>query len=343
MELSEIESALKKDYPEATEAEVKRYVRSCHQQGGKKKSLEDIKVEAEKALEDYLDWRSCYGLDYKKEEGGTETTTTKDDASDWKYAVEKAVVAWGSLKRAKEREQKLAQEKDTPEEKVLVNYDIDVSDSQKEDKDDQKEDKEKSDVPSATNDEETKTEEMVLEEEQKKQLSQIIFQHVMNDENVITDREGNKILYVLPALINRQVADADFYAMALSFYLDRKFDRSSEEKMTVVIDVRAGEGWPNPLAVMMIKFAHTVAKQLQHRYPERLNSLVVFPLPFVAIGVWVAIKSVFHLAVMDKIMLVSGPADVDSPVPKDKLVGIIDPEILDALEKLRVDNFKPTG
>lgn len=322
---------------------MKRFVRSCQERG--KKSSDDVQAEAEKALEEYLDWRSCYGLDYKKDETNNETIlTTPDDAGDWRWAVEKAVVACGSLKRAKELEEQLAQKKDATDEdkKTLVNYDMDLSDSQKEDV---KEDKEKSEsnVPTATTDDGTKTEEMLADDENKKQLSQIIFQHVINDENAITDREGNKILYVLPALINRKVADADFYALAISFYLDRKFDRTSEEKMTVVIDVRAGEGWPNPLAVMMIKFAHTVAKQLQHRYPERLKSLVVFPLPFVAIGVWVAIKSVFHLAVMDKIIMVSGPADQDSPVPKEKLEGIIDPEILDTMEKLRKDNFRPIG
>ena len=348
MELSEIESALKTEYPEATEAEVKRFVRAC-QHGGKKISMEEVKVEAEKALEDYLDWRSCYGLDYKRDGTENETTIPNNgtDAADWKLAMEKAVVAWGSLKRAKEQEQKLAQAKDSTDDdqKAPVNYDVDLSDSQKSEKDDPTQDKEKSEVDdsSPNSDEETKTEEMLADEQKKKELSQVIFQHVLNDENIITDREGNKILYVLPALINRKVADADFYSLALSFYLDRKFDRASEEKMTVVIDVRAGAGWPNPMAVMMIKFAHTVAKQLQHRYPERLHSLVVFPLPFVAIGVWAAIKTVFQSEMMDKIMLVSGPAEQDSPVPMDKLEGRIDPEILDAIEKLRRDNFKPIG
>lgn len=325
--------------------------------GGKKSSVEVVKAEAEKALEDYLDWRSCYGLDYKKDNETTESNnsgeeamaTKHDDASDWRFAVEKALVAWVSLKRAKEQEQKLAQEKKKTDEaeKVLVNYDMDVSDSQKSDKEDGKEENERSseskDQSETTTEEETKTEEILVDEEKKKELSQVIFQHAVDDENVVTDREGNKILYVLPALINRKVADADFYSMALSFYLDRKFDRSSEERMTVVIDVRAGEGWPNPLAVMMIKFAHTVAKQLQHRYPERLKALVVFPLPFVAIGVWAAIKSVFHLEIMNKVILASGPADQDSPIPTDKLEGVIDPEILETLEKLRRDHFKPIG
>ncbi len=337
--MDEIEIALKADFPEATEAEVKRFVRSCQDE---KKDADNVKAEAEKALEDYLDWRSCFGLDYTKDET---SATSKSDADDWRLAVEKSLQANASMRRAKELEDKRAQDevKRAETESVPVNYDIEFSDSQKSDAVD-KEIVEatsgKDEAKDANYDEPAKE---ILEDENKKDLSQIIFQHVGKDGNPITDKHGSKILYVLPALINRRVAQADFYALALSFYLDRKFDRSSEEKMTVVIDVRAGEGWPNPMAVMMVKFAHTVMRQLQPRYPERLKSLVVFPLPWAAMGVWVAIKRVFQLDILDKITLVSGPADAGSPLPKEKLEGLIDPEVLDIMEQLRIDHFRPIG
>lgn len=346
-DMNDIEVALKADFPEATEAEVKRFLRSC--QNGNNKGEDEVKLEAEKLLEDYLDWRSCFGLDYKKEE--SDVTSSDADADDWKFAIEKSLEAYASMRRAKELEAKLAQEevRKAEAEKVPVNYDVEFSDSQKSECGDTKGNEAASATTGSTSndacdlDNKDDTANEMSEDEKKKKLSQIIFQHIGKDGSPITDKGGSKILYVLPALINRKVAQADFYALALSFYLDRKFDRSSEEKMTVVIDVRAGDGWPNPMAVMMVKFAHTVMRQLQQRYPERLESLVVFPLPWAAMGVWSAIKRVFRLDILDKITLVSGPAETTSPLPKEKIEGLIDPDILDAMEQLRIDYFKPIG
>jgi hypothetical protein len=341
--MSGIETALRAEFPEATEAEVKRFVRSC--QDGKK-DADLVKTQAEKVLEDYLDWRSCYGLDYNNEAVGT------SDADDWKFAIEKALEVNASMRRAKELEKKLAEEaaKEEEEKKAPVNYDIDFSDSLKSEGDDKKEDnplkeEENGEAKDETENGETKdeTSEEMSDDEKKKELAQIIFQHNDNDGNPIKDKDGFKILQVLPGLINRQVAQADFYALALSFYLDRKCDRASQEKMTVVIDVRAGEGWPNPMAVVMVKFVRTIVRELQLHYPERLHSLVLFPVPWAAMGIWAAIKAVFRSEMLNKTTLVSGPADRAARLPKEKLVGLIDESVLDLTEQFRLDHFKPIG
>lgn len=339
--MSGIEIALRTEFPEATEAEVRRFATACEDP---KKDADTIKEEAAKFLEDYLDWRSCFGLDYKKEEAET------PDVEDWNFAVEKALEVNASMRRAQELEKKLAedQKKEAQQEKAFVSYDMDFSDSHRSETEGQnKEAEEGTKTEGGTNvkeedDGDEKATEMA-DDEKKKELSQIIFQHHDENGKPIKDRKGFKILHVLPGLINRIVAQADFYALALSFYLDRKFDRASEEKMTVVIDVRAGEGWPNPVAFMMVKFVRTITRQLQQRYPERLNSLVVFPVPWAAMGVWAAIKRVFRLEIMDKITLVSGPADRAAALPKAKLDDSIDAGTLDMMEQFRLDHFKPIG
>jgi len=338
--MSGVESTLKSEFPEATEAEVKRFVRACQ---NPKLDADAVKAQAEKLLEDYLDWRSCYGLDYKEEEG-----VESPDAEDWKFAIEKSLEVNASMRRAKDLEKKLADEqaKQAQEEKQPVSYDIDVSDSQKSEGEDKKEEsQEKSTSNSDAKDADDKEETAEMSDDQKKkELSQVIFQHKDKDGNPITDKEGCKILYVLPGLINRRVAQADFYALALSFYLDRKFDRASEEKMTVVIDVRAGEGWPNPVAFMMVKFVHTITRQLQQHYPERLKSLIVFPVPWAAQGVYAAIiKNVFRSEILEKITLISGPASQAAPLPREKLRELLADKVLDLTEQFRLDHFKPIG
>ena len=330
-----IEAFLRSEFPEATEAEVKRFVRSC---AGNKKTPGQLKKDAETILEDYLDWRNCYGLDHR--EGlNSRYGNNSNDAEDWKFAVEKALEVNSSIRRAQELEKKSAEEQTKKDgaSPGPVNYDIDVSDSQcssegMEAGEDEAENVQTDNLPANE----------LTDEQKKEQLQQIIYQHTDSSREPITDKDGGKILHVLPGLINRQVAQADTYALILSFYLDRKFDRSSEEKMTVVIDVRAGEGWPNPAAFMMVKFVRTIIRQLQSRYPERLKSLIVFPVPWAAMGVWTAIRRVFRHEIMEKITLISGPADRAAPLPKGQMEGLIDSDVLDCTEQFRLNLFKLT-
>lgn len=337
--MSGIEEALKQEFPEATEAECKRFVKAC--QDGKK-DADAVKEEAEKMLEDYLDWRSCYGLDFKKPDA-----TEDDDGADWQYAIGKALETVESVKRGEDLVKKLTEEakhaKEAKEEKV--NYDVDLSDSQKEE-DKPSESKEEKESEKNGEIDEDKGEKDLTDVEKKKSLktlSQIIFVHKSENGKPITDKQGHTILHVLPGLINRKVAHADFYGLALSFYLDRKFDRNSEEKMTLLLDVRAGEGWPNPAAIVMISFVRKMTKMLFARYPERLGSLVLFPVPRVALGTLGAIKRVFRPGIMEKINLVCGPAGTKSPLPRKSLEAYVDGDVLDQTEQVRLDYFKPIG
>jgi hypothetical protein len=221
----------------------------------------------------------------------------------------------------------------------VANYDMDLSDSQKEDG---KATEGEDDKADSKPDEDGKKED-VVEEPPTNSLQQIIFLHKTEEGKPIMDKKGQTILHVLPALINRKQAMAETYGLALCLYLDRKLDRSSEEKMTVLLDVRAGEGWPNPLAVFMVGWIRKVTKILQSHYPERLETLILFPVPWAAMGVWGGIKRVFKYGIMDKVALVSGAAASSSPLPKEKLEELVDGEVLDVTEQYRTDHFKPIG
>ena len=178
-------------------------------------------------------------------------------------------------------------------------------------------------------------------EEPATSLPQFIYLHTFEDGTPIKDRKGHKLLHVLPAMIDRKAATAEMYGLAIAIYLDRKFDRASDEKMTLLLDVRAGAGWPNPNAFMMITFVRKITKTLQGQYPGRCGSLILFPVPRAAMSIWGAIKKVFHSDIMDTIALVPGPASRDSPIPKEVLERFIDGDVLDLTESKRVDKFRP--
>ena len=329
MSISDIEQSLKKDFPEATEAECKRFVSACQDE---KKDFDDVKEECHGLLENYLDWRSCFGLDYSETDG-----KTPDDATDWLLALEKALEAEESTRRAQDLEQKLSEEANKPEEKILVDYDIALSDSMKEATERERKEGEQSEEEET--DEQPAPKEVKPEGDVTKDILQIIFLHKSEDDEPIKDKNGNVILHVLPARINRKATTAETYGLALAFYLDRKFDRASNEKVTVLLDARGGEGWPNPSFVMMASFVRKVTQIVQSKNPERFETFLVAPVPWYAMGVWNATKRFLSNDIRNSFILFPGPSGKNATLPKVALEEHIDTNVLNLTEKFRLKNF----
>lgn len=179
-------------------------------------------------------------------------------------------------------------------------------------------------------------------------VPQIIFQHSrkvvkggMAESNILTDRDGHKVLHVLPARMDKEAYPAQTYGLALAFYLDSLMDRDSDERRTILLDVRAGKGWSNPSAVFMVNYVCKIVKVLQRPFPGRLEKLIVYPMPGPALHIWNAIKWVFHTNVRNRIFLVPGTANTDSPLPKSYLLEWLDQDVLDDTEKFRLGLFVP--
>jgi hypothetical protein len=262
--MTSIEEDLHKELAESTLAEVKRFVRACRDN---KKDADQIRADAEHMLEEYLDWRSCYGLDYNKttaatagEEGEGNASSNDDasngennkainsDATDWNFAVQKALQALESIKRAKELEAKL-KETENDFDHIKKEGSIPDMDDDEEEEEDGSDDKkaaaaaaaaEESNI--ASEDDEAKTEDGVKPSD----LPQLIYLHKSADGKPIVDKNGVTILHVMPAQVNRSVVPVETHGLAFAIYLDRKFDRNTEEKVTIMLDTRPGEGWPNP-------------------------------------------------------------------------------------------------
>ena len=102
------------------------------------------------------------------------------------------------------------------------------------------------------------------------------------DEDLVLCRNGARVVHVLPCQLDTTIAPATTYALALAMYLDRKLDRNHTEKVTVVIDIRSGKGWPNPSSVSLVPFIKLVVGSLNSYFPERLSRCILFPLPTTA-------------------------------------------------------------
>jgi CRAL/TRIO domain len=160
------------------------------------------------------------------------------------------------------------------------------------------------------------------------------------------------------------------FATAIALYLHAKFDQQQQQQQcrwrrrqheeqpslhsnppttpkeaaddpqwTLVMDVRPGHGWPNPPAVKMLGFIREAGQMLFELFPGRLHRCIVFPVPVVAAGVWGAAKKVLDPTVASRVVVVSGPAEIDSPVPVAKLMPYVSRENLQIMEEARLAAF----
>jgi hypothetical protein len=327
---SDLARSLKGNYPEATDAEVQRFAQAYSHIRGSDQRVQGIVATK---LENYLDWRNCFGLDYEKEEGEDDS-----DTIDWKIAVRKAWHVEKSLEEARELAKKLAnklesESKMTAEEKIEADYDKELEKAITSNDDGNDEDE-------VNGEDEGEDSDVSNSEFVESDLDQVLFFHKTDKGSVICDNTGMKVLQVLPARINRKLAPARIYANVFAFYLDRKFNRKSKERVTILLDVRGGEGWPNPPAITMLNFIRVAVRVLEANFPERVEKFIVFPVPRVAMGLFNTCKRMFRSNTVGKFFLISGPAAAKSPLPRKVLAEHITEEAVYLTEIARLGLFK---
>jgi hypothetical protein len=158
----------------------------------------------------------------------------------------------------------------------------------------------------------------------------------------LRDHNGNRILHLLPAQMDPYVASHQTFALCIAFYLERKLRRDTLEKMTVVIDVRAGYGWANPKPNRLIPFIKGVSSIMEKNFPERLSRSILFPLPRAAAVIWGVIKKFLDPNTAEKIAVISGNAGTDAPPPYKKMEEYMDRRVIDRMEEIRIDSFHNT-
>ena len=383
-----LEAILRKEFPEATHAECQRFITACRYDGKRLRDDDEIKQLAESRLEEYFDWRSCYGLDYgpktkqddedlgapakipaanESTETAIHTPSNAKDSEDWKFAVRKALEVAESIQRAQELQKKLSEDATRPSDEAVQQKDpyadleakimVDGSNSSagKEDESDNGDGETNgNDVKSPKMEEHggsesTAAANAIAERKRKYELPQVVFVHRTEGGNDgddspvdVTDNDGKLLVHVLPARIDRKLASAETYGLALALYLDSKFDRNTTESITVLVDTRPGEGWPNPMSITMINFVKKVSDMVLKYYPGRLNKLILTPIPKSTWYIWKSIKLLFPNR-MELVQFIYGQANVASPLPVADLKQHIPEQVIKISEQVRKDNFKPIG
>jgi hypothetical protein len=172
-------------------------------------------------------------------------------------------------------------------------------------------------------------------------LPQIVYHYVDPEAAPLRDQQHRRIFHVLPARLDLSQANVHVYTNALALYLDGLLDRSSVEKMTLLMDVRPGWGWKNPPVLELVGLIRHAAARLQDLYPHRLHRLILYPIPRAAIFIYRSIIQVFlSEATRQAIVLIPGRGtQCDSPLPHQALCDYVPVACLAQLEAARRASF----
>jgi hypothetical protein len=147
-------------------------------------------------------------------------------------------------------------------------------------------------------------------------------------------KDGTRILHILPARLDLSFATAPTYSLAVALYLDRRLCRWTTERITLFCDVRGGRGWSNPTPWSTLPFIQSTASLLGSNYPERLERLILFPMPMSASLVWSAARKCLDPNTSSKVVVISSGDNMH-----EELTVFVDEDGLNVLEKRRRSSF----
>ena len=146
-------------------------------------------------------------------------------------------------------------------------------------------------------------------------------------------RLGGLIVFSNAAMHDPKLGSYDEYNLAVAQLFDEHLARDSSERVTIIADCRGGVGWPNPPA--SISHTRSLAKMLRDNFPERLNRLVVYPVPWLALAVFSALRGGLGTRTAAKARLLAGRAGNHCPMPTAGLLEFIDEEAIAECERIR--------
>ena len=154
-------------------------------------------------------------------------------------------------------------------------------------------------------------------------------------------KDGSRIFHLVPARLDLTLASAQVYALASALYLDRRLSRHTTEKISLICDVRGGDGWANPTPWSLLPFIRATSSLLGQHFPERLKRFVLFPMPSSAVWIWSTAKKFVDVDTASKVVVVGlvGASGNANDTVNDELDEFITKKDLGILEERRRSFF----
>lgn len=295
---------LQERFPHATPAECRRFHSA-------------FPKEPEKRLQEYLEWRKEHELMLGDEQGQQQQQqhealsrdNEEDDAYNWEQAAASALAH-----ASKHHDQDVSKDGKARQRSTRVRPGMDRAVQQ---------DRNDVDVDPLC-------------------LPRILYSNQSAENQHLCDKQGNRILHVLPARTDLNAASPHTYATAFGLYLEKHLDRRSTDQLTLLLDVRPGTGWANPPVTQLIGFIRHVSQVLHSYFPGRLHQCVIFPVPRIAVVLWNnMMQFCLDPLVRKLIVLVPGAAGRMSPAPTKRLKEYVaDEQALNVMEETRLRAFE---
>ena len=103
---------------------------------------------------------------------------------------------------------------------------------------------------------------------------------------------------------------------AMSNWVEGSLDRNSDEKITLLVDVRPKEDWPNPSPTSLLPLVRGLSKIFGENNPERLEACVIFPMPWYVMAVWYIAQVFLDPKTAKKVVFLAGSSYEGAPAPE---------------------------
>jgi CRAL/TRIO domain len=189
------------------------------------------------------------------------------------------------------------------------------------------------------------------------QLPPILVAPVRNlTDSPVTCRDGHRLLAVWPArlpLLALHNEPLHTYTTCLALYLyytliapfesnndndtSEKASKTSRttQKVTILVDCRAGTNWPNVPVYKMYGFVQHVCQVLRRLFPGLVHRVLVAPIPTIACWAYKIMAPLLDADLRRLVHLVAGPSTSCTAVLPSSLESILAPSDLAWLESLR--------
>lgn len=167
----------------------------------------------------------------------------------------------------------------------------------------------------------------------------ILFVPTTPEGKLVRCAEGKPILYVAPARVNFDLYPPALYTACILLFCYKSFQ---EEPFTVLVDVRAGRGWPNMPITRMYGWLRSCSGELSNLFPNALYKCIVFTVPFVAKALWYVVQPLLSTKITESLVLVNGSGtSYTTPLPED-MYQHVQREDLQPIEDKRRSWYVPT-
>jgi len=93
-------------------------------------------------------------------------------------------------------------------------------------------------------------------------------------------RDGSLLMHAVGGKLDLTSGTYEEFTMDIAAIFDKALDRRGNEKLTIILDTRGGDGWPNPPGKSMVNFARLASNVLSTNFPMRVHQLIIYPLPW---------------------------------------------------------------